>query len=744
EKGKGDIDAAADVAVDPTSPILWTYNKNRRTMVATATADTTKKDSKVVTVNQKDITVAAAYSDGTNTKPTKNYDGSMDIKPSTGTWTFTTTDAATDDTISAIGLTTGKVTYSAAGASDSDVNLLFNGNAADATDINGQFTITVDGDSDGSRAGSYKITSVTGTTTGTINKRPLTLTQIENIPSVVQYSTPDQSAEQTATNKATGTALKATFAAAGGSDANGTGTGVVGTGEAAETISVKFKYHYLDTNTVGTLTDNTNTKLELADISTTNTNYDLTATDVTAVGSVTAATVESVGITAPTIFGKTATQVQYGDAFDFTGLSVAVNYSGNITETYTPNGYDTTTGAITKWNKHSSRTGVADADVNAADIPFGLKWNNLSPGYKKGDKLAVHAADDGVTLKAELKADTSKTATTTEKLVVGPRQVTPAASITAPDTKVSKVYDSTTTYSTTAGTGYNTSTGAIEIALTGAATSYTAAADKDASGNYQLPAELGTTATYAYNSANVADADKINITAIALDGTLIGGDALTNYILTANTGNVPAEITKRDVIVTNVRYIDAIAQGSAVAAASADITTNNANKPYAEVAASTPVAGSDVLDLSIDYTYTSSAIASASDGSGGYLDDIDVTISSVAAKAGTATAANYNVYADMDDNTAHSGTVKTTGHGTVTPATVTMTVTNPTQLQGTDYTFGTPLNVDGLTVNVKYGSTGDGTDYIAKVSGDPATVTWHKDSASGDVVTATDLPFTYA
>ena len=229
--------------------------------------------------------------------------------------------------------------------------------------------------------------------------------------------------------------------------------------------------------------------------------------------------------------------------------------------------------------------------------------------------------------------------------------------------------------------------------------------------------------------------------AIALDGTLTGGDALTNYTLTANTGNVDAEITKRDVIVTNVRYIDAIAQGSAVAADTADIKTDNTAKPYAEVAASTPVAGSDVLDLSIGYTYTSSAVASASDGSGGYLDDIDVTISSVAAKAGTATAANYNVYADMDDNTAHSGTVKTTGHGTVTPATVTMTVTNPTQLQGTDYTFGTPLNVDGLTVNVKYGSTGDGTDYIAKV--ESGAVKWHKGSATGEEVAEANLPFTY-
>ncbi|MBR0088654.1 MAG: hypothetical protein IJP94_02305, partial [Clostridia bacterium] len=112
-------------------------------------------------------------------------------------------------------------------------------------------------------------------------------------------------------------------------------------------------------------------------------------------------------------------------------------------------------------------------------------------------------------------------------------------------------------------------------------------------------------------------------------------------------------------------------------------------------------------------------------------DNITTAVTSVAPKAGTNTAKNYIV--------TYEGV---TGTSTVTAAAVTLTVTNPTQLQGTDYTFGTPLSVDGLKVNVKYGTTGDGTDYIAKV--ESGAVKWHKGSAAGEEVAEADLPFTYA
>ncbi|MBQ2669958.1 MAG: hypothetical protein IJG06_04285, partial [Clostridia bacterium] len=421
-----DLSAAENVV--PATPVLWTYNKNGRTMTA---AMGSESDAKSVTVNQKELTISAAYTDGKDPAgdtPVKNYDGGSDIKPA-GTWTYGVTDGAvTGDNITVAMASEKKVTYSDPNA-NTDISLLFGGKAANANDIDA-FTITVAGDdANNSRAGSYKVKEITGKTTGTINARPVTVTQIYDITPIAQFATQAAAESKTAIDSthANNSDIKAVFAAPTGSDDEGTGTGLLPAG-----LSVSFKYQYLDTNTAGALSDKTGTKLAITDITTSSSNYDLqytpqaaTAGDpdtrVEAVGSVTEASVESLTITAPEMFGKAVTDVQYGDIFNFNGLAVAVNFSGGVVETYTPKEYDA--GAISKWTKSSNRSGVTDTEVTT--VPFTLAGSG-GDLPTQGQKLTTVDTDGNTKLKATLKdgeahtGSTAPSATTATGLVVGP------------------------------------------------------------------------------------------------------------------------------------------------------------------------------------------------------------------------------------------------------------------------------------------------------------------------------------
>lgn len=679
--------------VDSTEAILWTTNKSVSTMTATIG---TKSSSKTVTVNPKEITVAAGHD-----KPVKNYDKSTSIVPA-GTWTWTPDDTSVDSTLT-VGLKSGKsVTYSSANASANDIDLRFDGKAYNAGNLTASFDITVDGDTDGSRAGSYKITQITGTTKGTINKRPITLEAINNIKSVNQFSNPVDTSGSAASN-ATGTNPKSVFAAAGGDDNAGTGTGIL----SGDAITVNYKAKYNDTSVAGTVTEAattalTSSNLQLTDVAQANTNYNITnATGPFArTGNITAAKVNKIEITAPSMFGKTTSEVQYDDIFSYDGLAVALTYP-TATETYTPKTY-AADGTIASWDKT-----IGTNTTTVTSVPFDLAWTGTS--YVEGDSLKVDltGADKlKATLKSDVSAETGvSSATTTTGLVVGKRRVVPTPATTG----VTKTYDGNTTYATSHGT--ITYTVAADTA-----TSYTPA-------SYALPTGLTVaSASYVYDNLNASHATRTGATKINITGMTLGGvdNASDNYVLTKTDGNVPATITKRDVTITQIDRIAAINQGSAISkVTNYAVTTNSTASPRATVDTATPVATRgatpDILELVVDYTYSSSAVAGNN--------TIAVTIENLKAKPNSDTDQNYNVSGDPN------------GLGTVSAVAVTLTVTNPTILDA-NYTFGTALDLAGLKVNVKYGTTGTGTDY-----------TWQSDGSWSDGTTGyayADLPFTLA
>ena len=688
--------------------ITWTVPKSGRKLTAKIGEEA---GSKTVTVKPKEITVEVRHNGSNDYVPEKNFDNDNELKPalSTGGWTFAPTDAITEDNIS-VNLKGGLTVTYLDNSADDNISLHF-GNSYGETIVNSDWTIS---GANEEAAKSYTIGELTGVSKGKINPRPITLESITGIPAVNQFEKHNSTLYTATSGEPKSGEAKANFADPDGSDDEGTGTGTLP--DVPATIS--FNYHYTKTEVAATPAGIDN-GLQISGVTCDVSNYALQPVDVATLprwGEITAAKATNIEIKEPTMFTDSHASgkknVQYGDKFDYTGIEVTITYAGATAKYTLPeDGSAFSDGNIAYWMET-----VGDAEVStrvaAAAVPFELYCDHSESSgslHKQGKEINyVNEAGDNGGLHVRIKTDHSIKDEDGDALVVYRRQVDVAA---APDTEIKKTYDGTKTYSST--------DGAIKYTLTPQTTKYNE--------DYELPGEISASAIDSdieYDSENATGllaAKQVNIKNI----TLSGSDK-ENYELTKKSAVCSATIEKRAVTITEVHKLPSVVQGSIPTDQIADnVTTDEIKSPYAKVSETTPVAGSDVLDLTVDYKYDNTKTATDDDAA-------IVTINKVEAKAGTNTALNYNVTAASP----------VTGRGTVKAANYSVEVTNPDQLKDGSYEFNDEgLKVDGLKVTVTNTEVpSNKTEYFA-VEKDGA-IEWHEGSAEGTKVDEANLPFT--
>lgn len=373
-------------------------------------------DTEDQTVTARKVTVTPTAS-GTLTKVydgTTNYTWNNNI-----TYTVAAVTAGTlDSSITLPTVSNATVTYDSVNATaNTDA-------AAHATKVTVAATPTL------SDATNFVVDGYTATDLNAeITKRPLTLTEITNVPDVQQYASDYASAHP-------GSAVSPTQAKFDTFDTtNNKGL------YTSDVVGVTYSYAYdknTDTATPMTATANiTGITFDTAHAAANN-NYNLTVAGNTQTVNIVSRT-ESLIATLPSQLSSG--NAKYNDTLDLTGLTVAVYYDGALDKTYTA--AQDGTGAVT-WNDGSNA-------VAAADLPFTLEWNEATKnGVAAGDirltdnsanKLSV-PAHNGNKIKAVSKNSNTVTALTAEAKV-NPIEITAITAALGAGASIDKTYDGT-------------------------------------------------------------------------------------------------------------------------------------------------------------------------------------------------------------------------------------------------------------------------------------------------------------
>lgn len=512
--------------------------------------------------------------------------------------------------------------------------------------------------------------------TGKITQRLLAVTAVSDIPHISQYDT----IEQKTISSDTG----ATFAAV----ADNTESGLV---EGDTKPAITYKYQYSKNTPPGE--DDAVSVTDIAFVNNVN-NYKLNNNTLTAKG-----TIDATGISALTIMGVPAqfdnANVQYGDKLNLEGLEVKAEYGSPVLRTeYYKLVSDGSNGV--KWQIKVGDDGSYE-DFNG-NPPFALKLGDSNmPDH--GSTLETVDTDDGKTVKAVIpgtEGSADITGESTQKLKVNKRKVT-----VTPSGTVTKVYDGNTTY-----TGNITYTVGLPEGVTG----------------YTLPEganAVTASATATFDSANASEnngATKVSFTNVKLSDE-------DNFVIEGAVNDLSAAITKRTIKLTAITNVENADQYSTPAKVENQTATSAAGG--GATFAATAGEGYDVIvngeTVTVKYSYQYNDTKEQKDNNVD-LSDIRIDTDTV--------SSNYSLFSDLP----------TAATGTLNMASVTITVTNPTQFNNTPR-YGDKLNIDGLQVKI---STTIGTNpaedvtYTASVSGE--TVTWS--DGTNNVNDEVDLPFT--
>lgn len=511
--------------------------------------------------------------------------------------------------------------------------------------------------------------------TGKITQRLLAVTAVSDIPHISQYDT----IEQKTISSDTG----ATFAAVDGN----TESGLV---EGDTKPAITYKYKYSKNTPPGE--DDAVSVTDIAFVDKVN-NYKLNNNTLTAKG-----TIDATGISALTIMGVPAqfdnANVQYGDKLNLEGLEVKAEYGSPVLRTeYYKLVSDGSNGV--KWQIKVGDDGSYE-DFNG-NPPFALKLGDSNmPDH--GSTLETVDTDDGKTVKAVIpgtEGSADITGESTQKLKVNKRKVT-----VTPSGTVTKVYDGNTTY-----TGNITYTVGLPESVTG----------------YTLPEganAVTASATATFDSANASEnngATKVSFTNVKLSDE-------DNFVIEGAVNDLSAAITKRMIKLTAITNVENADQYSTPAKVENQTATSAAGggATFAATAGEgyNVIVNSETVTVKYSYQYNDTKEQK----------DNNVDLSDIRIDTDTVSS-NYSLFSDLP----------TAATGTLNMASVTITVTNPTQFNNTPR-YGDKLNIDGLQVKI---STTIGTNpaedvtYTASVSGE--TVTW---SDSTNNVNEVDLPFT--